>query len=70
MILEAMWRLVDEIVSVRQNTAKEQALIRRLGHTVAEILKGGRRRREEEAGKEVETLIGSDPPLQWEAWHL
>ena len=54
---------------MRQNTAKEQALIRRLGHTVAEILKGGRRRREEEAGKEVETLLGSDPPLHREAWH-
>ena len=23
----------------------------------------------EEAGDEVESLIGSDPPLYWEAWH-
>ena len=28
-----------------------------------------RKRREEEAGEELETLMGSDPPLHWEAWH-
>ena len=33
------------------------------------ILKGYRRRRAEEAGKEVERFLGSDPPLHREAWH-
>ena len=28
-----------------------------------------RKRRAEEAGAEVETLLGSDPPLHREAWH-
>ena len=28
-----------------------------------------RKRRAEEAGAELETLLGSDPPLHWEAWH-
>ena len=40
-----------------------------MGCTIAEILKGDRRRRIEEAGAEVETLLGLDPPLHREAWH-
>ena len=68
MILEATWRIVDKIVSVRQDPAKDQALIRRLGRTIAAILKGDRRRREEEAGKKMKTLLRSDPPLHREAW--
>ena len=67
--MEATWRLVDERVSARQDPTKDQALIRRLGRAIAEILNGDRRQREEEAGKEVETLLGSDPPLHRESWH-
>ena len=54
---------------MRRYPAKDQSLIWRLGRAIAESLKGGRRRREEEAGLEVEALLGSDPPLHWEAWH-
>ena len=32
-------------------------------------LKGDSRRWEEEAGVEVEKLLGLDPPLHQEAWH-
>ena len=61
-ILEAMWRLVKERVSASRDPAKDQALIRRLECAIAVSLKGNWRRRAEEAGKEVETLLGSDPP--------
>ena len=62
-ILGAPWILVNERFSARQYPAKDQDLIRRLGRAIAESLKGDRRQQAEEAGKEVETLIGSDPPL-------
>ena len=68
-ILETTWRLVDKIVSARRYPAKDQTLIRMLGRAIAAILKGGWRRQAEEAGKEVERMLGSDPPLHWEAWH-
>ena len=32
-------------------------------------LRDDKRRREEEAGAEVEVILGSDPPLHQEAWH-
>ena len=34
-----------------------------------ESLKGDRIRRAEEAGAEIDTLLGSDPLLKREAWH-
>ena len=40
-----------------------------MGRAIAASLKGDRRRRAEEAGAEVETLLGSDPPLHRKAWH-
>ena len=40
-----------------------------VGRAIVASLKGDRRRRAEEAGTEVETLLGSDPPPQREAWH-
>ena len=58
-VLVAMWRLVDKRVPVRQVPAKYQSLIWRLGRTMAEILKGDRRRWSEEAGAEVEKLLVS-----------
>ena len=43
--------------------------IRWLGHAIVASLKGDRRRRTEEAGKDVEKLLGLDSPLHREAWH-
>ena len=34
-----------------------------------ESIKDNRRRQYEETGKEVETLLGSEPPLHRESWH-
>ena len=68
-ISEATWRLINERVSARQDPAKDQSLIRRLGCAIEASLKGDRRRREEEAVEEVEAIIGSDPQLYQEAWH-
>ena len=68
-ISEAMWRLVYKRVSARQDPLKYQVLIWRLGRAIAASLKDDRRRRAEEAGVEVETLLGSDPPLHREDWH-
>ena len=67
--MEANWRIVDERVSARKDPAKDQSLMHSFGHTIVVILKGDRRRREEEAGAEVDTLLGLDPPLYQEAWH-
>ena len=40
----------------------------RLGPAIRASLKGDRKRREETAGQEVETLLGEDPPNPKEAW--
>ena len=68
-ILAATWGLVDERFFTLQDIAMNQALIWRLGCTIKVILQEYRQRRAEEAGEEVETLMGSDPPLHQEAWH-
>ena len=68
-ISAATWRLVDERVSALRDLAKYQTLIWRLGRSIRAILTTDRRRRTEEAGAEVEALLGSDPPLHREAWH-
>ena len=60
-ILAAIWRLVNKRVSARQDLAKDQALIWRLGRAIKASLWEDRRRRAEEAGAEVEALMGSDP---------
>ena len=62
-ISEATWRFVDKRVSARRDPAKYQALIWRLGCAIAESLKDDSRLWAEEAGKEVEKLLGLDPPL-------
>ena len=54
---------------MRQDIEKDQALIRRLGLAIKVSLRDDRKRRSEEAGAEVETMLGSDPPLHREAWH-
>ena len=68
-ILAATWRLINERVSVHRNIAKDQTLIRRLGCAIKASLREDRQRREEEAGAEVEILMGLDPPLHRDAWH-
>ena len=52
-----MWRLVNKGVSTRRDPAREQALIRRLGRAINASLKGDRRWRTYETGKEVKRLI-------------
>ena len=64
---EAMWRLIDERVSVCRYPAKDQTLIWGLGRAIAASLKGNRRRRAEEAVKEVETLLRLEHLLHREA---
>ena len=63
------WRLINERVSARRYIKKDQALIRRLGRTIRASLMTERKRRAEEAGSEVEALLGLDPPLHQEDWH-
>ena len=68
-ISAATWRLVDERVSARRDIAKDQTLIWRLGRAIRVGLTKDRRRRAEEAGAEVEVLLGTDPPLHLESWY-
>ena len=42
--------------------ARVRARLRRLGRAVRASPKGDRRRRVEDAGKDVEALLGEDPP--------
>ena len=42
--------------------------LRRLGQAVRASLKGDRRRRVGDVGKDVETLLGEYPPNAKEAW--
>ena len=67
--LKYTWRLIDERVSTRQDPRYEKVDRRRLGKEIKESLAQDRRRRTEEAGAEVETMMKADPPLLQEAWH-
>ena len=60
-------RLVNERVLARRET-RVRARLRRLGRAIRAILKGGRRRRVEDTGKNAEALLGEDPPNAKEAW--
>ena len=60
-------RLADERVYARRG-AMVQARLRRLGRAIRAILKGYRRRRVEDTGKDVEALLGEDPPNAKEVW--
>ena len=57
------WRVVDERVSARQDPAKGRALKIRLGQAIRARLMADRIRRADEAGAEVEALVGADPTL-------
>ena len=63
-----MWRLADKRVSVRWDPAKGQAIKRRLGSAIKASLAADQRRRADEAGTEVEALMGAERPLIQEAW--
>ena len=45
-----------------------RARLQRLGRAFRESLKGDRKRRVEDVGKDVEALLGGDPPNAKEAW--
>ena len=68
-ISETTWRLVGDRVSARRDPARYHYLIWRLGRAIVERLKGDWRRRAEEAGKEVDKLLGSDPQIHRETCH-
>ena len=59
---------MDKRVSARWDKAKGQTIIRRLDRATKASLTEDRRRRAEEAGAEVEALVGEDPSLIQEAW--
>ena len=58
LILAAMWRLADERVSAHRDPAKYQAHIWRLGCAINVNLKEDRHSFTEEAGEELERLLG------------
>ena len=66
-ISEESWRLADERVSAKRG-AIVQARLQRLGRAFKASLKGDRKRMVEDAGKDVELLLGGDPPNAKEAW--
>ena len=66
-ISDKTWRLANKRVSARRGT-RVQARLQRLGRAVRASLKGDRRQRVEDAGKDVEALLGEDPPNAKEAW--
>ena len=69
-ILEDTWRLVNDKVSAQRGTGVRMR-ISRLGRAIRVSLQGDRKRRMESAGKDVEKLLGEDPPNPKEAWrHL
>ena len=62
-ISAATWRLFDKRVFTRWDLAKGQTIIRRLGRAIKASLTADRRRQSEEAGAEVEALLGADLSL-------
>ena len=61
-ILIDMWRIFDTRVSMRQDTARNQGLLRRLSRQIAASLKADQRWWMETAGGNIEDLLTSDPP--------
>ena len=68
-ISEETWRLDKERVSAHRYPRKGQAFKRQLGRAVKASLTADRRRRADEAGADVEVLVGADPPLIQEVWY-
>ena len=66
-ISEETWRLANKRVSAKRGTIV-RARLRRLGRAFRAILKGDRKRRVEDAVKDLEALLGGDLPNAKEAW--
>ena len=66
-ISKETWKLVDERVTMRWK-ARARTGMRRLERSIQASLKGERRRRVEEAGLAVESLLKEDPSNAKEAW--
>ena len=66
-ISEKTWRLSGKRVSTKRGT-RVRARLRRLGRAFRASLKGDRKRRVEEVGKDMEALLGGDPSNAKEAW--
>ena len=66
-ISEETWRLVDERVTMRRKPRARMGM-QRLGRAIQASLNGDRRRRVEEAGSAVETLLKENPTNAREAW--
>ena len=66
-ISEETWRLVDKRVTMRRKP-QAQTGMQRLGRAIQASMKGDRRRRVEEAGTAVETLLQEDLPNARGAW--
>ena len=64
-----MWRLVNERVSSRQDPARDQALVQRLGRAIHARIWEDRCMRTEEAGVLIKRLPGAYHPLHREDWH-
>ena len=64
-----MWILFNKRVSTRWYPGQSQTLLQRLVCVINVILKGGSRRKTEEAGEAIEKLLGADLPVHNEAWH-
>ena len=64
---EETWKLVDERVATRRKPDKDQAELRRLSRRIKASLQADRTKRAENAGSEMEHLLGNDPPLLQEA---
>ena len=65
-ISDETWRLVNKRVLTRRGK-RVRARLQRLGRSVRASLKGDRRQRVEAAGKDMEALLGEDPPNAKEA---
>ena len=66
-ISKETWRLVDERLTMR-GKPRARTGMRRLGRAIQASLKGDRRRRVEEAGTAVESMLQEDPPNARGAW--
>ena len=63
-ILSYMWNIIGSRVSVRQDPALDQGLLRRIGRQIEASLKVDRRRRAETYSVEIEALLTSGSPPQ------
>ena len=68
-ISEETWRLVDKRVTMRRKSRARTGL-RKLGQSIQDSMKGDRKRRVEEAGTAVESMLQEDPPNARGVWRF